>query len=131
MDVKVEFQNLDKLQKLFENATTSGTMNDLKQAMKGTAEAVLNESKKIVPWDTGTLKDSGRVEDPVVDSNGIEVEISYGGAASKYAGIVHENMNARHKDGTSAKYLEIPVMAAQDTFVKDVMARYARNLRGS
>lgn len=129
MDVRVELEGADRLARMFKKATDSGTIRDLEQAVFGTANAVLNESKKIVPVDTGTLKDSGRVERPKVDEDGIEVEITYGGAASRYALIVHENMNARHADGKSAKYLEIPVKAAEATFVKSVLGRYARNLR--
>lgn len=129
MEVRVELEGAERLARMFQKATSSDTLRELEQAVFGTANAVLNESKKIVPVDTGTLKDSGRVERPKVDSDGIEVEITYGGAASDYALIVHENMNARHQDGKTAKYLEIPVKAAEATFVKDVLGRYARNLR--
>lgn len=129
MNFRVELEGAERLARMFEKATDSGTIRDLEQAVHGTANTVLNESKKIVPVDKGTLKDSGRVERPKVDGDGVEVEIGYGGAASDYALIVHENMNARHADGKSAKYLEIPVKAAETTFVKDVLRRYARNLR--
>jgi len=129
MDVRVKLEGADRLAALFDKATSSGTIKDLSQAVFGTANDVLNESKKIVPVDTGTLKDSGKVERPKVDSDGIEVEISYGGSASEYALIVHEDMKARHDNGQSAKYLEKPVKAAQRTFVSDVARRYARNLR--
>lgn len=131
MDVKVELVGADRLARVFDQATSSGTINELKQAMTGTAATVLDESQKIVPVDLGTLKGSGMVKEPVVDNDGIEIEISYGGAASKYAWYVHENMNARHRDGKSAKYLEIPVEAAAPTFVRSVMQRYAARLRST
>lgn len=129
MDVRVELEGADRLARIFEKATASSTINDLKDAMRGTAQEVLDESQRIVPVDKGTLKDSGTVKEPVVDANGIEVEITYGGAASKYAFFVHEDLSARHKDGKTAKYLEIPAEAAAPTFVRTVMQRYARNLR--
>lgn len=129
MDVSVTLEGADRLARVFQKATDSGTINDLKDALRGTAQEVLNESQRIVPVDKGTLKDSGTVKEPVTDATGVEVEITYGGAASKYAFFVHENMNARHKDGQTAKYLEIPVEAAKPTFVRSVMQRYARNLR--
>lgn len=131
MDVRVELEGADRLARVFDKATASDTVNYLKQAMSGTADAVLLESSKIVPVDKGTLKDSGTVKEPVVDQDGIEVEITYGGAASKYAFYVHEDMNANHKDGQTAKYLEIPVQAAARTFVTDVMRRYAARLRST
>lgn len=129
MKVSVELEGADRLARVFQQATASDTINELKQAVTGTAATVLDESQKIVPVDFGTLKGSGMVKEPKVDSRGIEVEITYGGAAAPYAGYVHENMNARHKDGKTAKYLEIPVEAARPTFVRSVMQRYAARLR--
>jgi hypothetical protein len=93
------------------------------------ANVVLNESLEIVPVDTGTLKDSGRVEKPKITVTGIEVEITYGGAASQYAGIVHEDPNARHAEGKSYKYLEIPVNNNADKFVDEVKRRFITYVR--
>lgn len=128
-DFRVELQGADRLMRILEKADSSDTLDELKQAVTGTAQTVLKESQRIVPVDKGTLKASGQVKEPKVDADGIEVEITYGGAASKYAAIVHEDMSARHKDGQTAKYLEIPAEAAAPTFVRSVMQRYARNLR--
>lgn len=88
------------------------------------ATTVLNESKKIVPVDTGALKNSGRVERPQVKPGEISVEITYGGAAAKYAWYVHE-IPTSHAPGKTFKYLEIPFMAHADKFVRNVKAAYA------
>jgi metal-sulfur cluster biosynthetic enzyme len=129
MQVSVELEGADRLARVFERATSAGAIDELKQAITATAATVLDESLKIVPVDLGALKGSAMVKEPKVDATGIEVEITYGGPSAPYAGIVHEDMKARHKDGKTAKYLEIPVEAARPTFVRSVMARYARNLR--
>lgn len=125
----VKLVGADKLANLYGRATASGTVNELKQAIHGTAQEVLAESQKIVPVDLGTLKASGQVKEPKVSADRISVEITYGGAASKYALFVHEDMKARHRDGKTAKYLEIPAVAARASFIRGIMERYVRNLR--
>jgi len=129
MDVKIELDGADKLDRLFREATGPEQFKAISTAMFSEAQAVLNESKKIVPVDLGTLKSSGAVSKPRVVDGAVEVEISYGGAASKYALIVHEDPTANHKPGKTYKYLEIPVMAAREKFVRAVMVRYAAYLR--
>lgn len=125
MDVRVELEGADKLGRLFSRAGTAVQQRALDKAMVDTATTVLNESKRIVPVDKGTLRASGRVESPKRDSTGVEVEITYGGAASQYALIVHEDPNARHKNGQTYKYLERPVMEYSEKFVRSVLERFA------
>lgn len=62
------------------------------------------ESQKIVPVDSGVLRDSAR---PIPSGTGFdtEVRVTYN---THYAVYVHEDLNARHKPGKTAKYLEIP-----------------------
>ena len=66
-------------------------------------------SQREVPVDTGILKNSGVLSKPYFYGGSLVVDISYGGAASDYAIIVHEDMEARHNEGTKAKFLEDPV----------------------
>lgn len=69
------------------------------------ALAIFRRSQRLVPVDKGFLKSSGVIEGP---RNG-EVLIGYGGPAASYALFVHEDLEARHKPGKSAKFLEIPL----------------------
>jgi len=139
-EFSVELEGDEKLQKIIDNIEDPNVRRALGQAMFGFATKILNESKKIVPVDTGTLRNSGKVEGPKVDSDSVEVEITYGGAASKYAGVIHEDMSLDHsptKDTKitkkprrgQAKYLEIPVKAQEDNFSRDVAVRFARAMR--
>jgi hypothetical protein len=73
---------------------------------------VYDESQRLVPVDTGALKDSGRVS-----QDGLEAAISYGaedGAGrngqdtAAYAVPQHERLDFEHPNG-QAKYLEIPM----------------------
>lgn len=101
----------------------------LKQIAKSTPEKVasalykeaqieMTESKRRVPVDTGVLRASGFVAEPVYEGTQISVALNYGGAAESYAIIVHEDLHAFHKIG-QAKYLESvlnesrPYMAAR------------------
>lgn len=75
-------------------------------ALREEAETIMTTSKRLVPVDTGVLRESGFVD--AVDEG---VRLAYGGAASGYAIYVHENLEARHPVG-QAKYLEQPVLEA-------------------
>lgn len=76
------------------------------------AEAIMAESKaRFVPVDTGVLRASGFVSPPRITSEGIEIQMGYGGAAEAYAVEQHENLTYRHTVG-GPKYLERPLMEA-------------------
>jgi hypothetical protein len=72
---------------------------------------LLAESKKVVPVDTGNLRGSGdwRVEDAGWEYKG---RVFY---TANYAIFVHENLDARHRPGKIAKYLEEPARLHQAT----------------
>lgn len=82
------------------------------QAVFLEANDIMNRSQELVPVDTGTLKSSGSVEPPDISPGHVVVRLGYGGAASEYAVVVHENLDAYHAPPTQAKYLEQPAMEA-------------------
>lgn len=140
MKIKMELEGADRMERLLKGATSPQQKQALAQAIYGTANAVLNESKKLVPVDTAALKNSGMVERPKISNTSFEVEITYGGPAAPYAFIVHEDMSMNHSPSLltqvtkrprrgQAKYLEIPVMAWRDKFVKSLIGRYTRYFR--
>lgn len=68
--------------------------------------ALQRESQKVVPVDTGNLKNSATTR--VDDSNkGFDAQVTVGYTAN-YAVYVHENLTARHAPGKTAKFLEGP-----------------------
>jgi len=81
----------------------------LGQALYREGALAFAASQREVPVDTGILKNSGILTRPFLDGKDLVVEISYGGSASDYALIVHEDLEATHNEGTKAKYLEDPV----------------------
>lgn len=90
------------------------------------ANNVMNESKEIVPVDTGYLRASGYVDLPREGPGGINVEMGY---TAPYAIYVHENLNARHAPGKQAKFLEQPLMKAQEGMPERVAAHIQRALK--
>ena len=141
MKVSVELEGAEVLEKIIRRAAGDPeSKRALGQAMYGFATGILNESKKLVPVDTGALRNSGRVEDDKISGDVIEVAISYGGAAGQYAAIVHDDMTMDHSPSKltavtkrprrgQAKYLEIPVMAAAPKFVRSIATRYVNYYR--
>lgn len=65
---------------------------------------IMNEAKSTAPLDEGTLMNSGYVTLPSSGS----VELGFGGSASKYALIQHEDLSLDHSHtpGRGAKFLE-------------------------
>lgn len=91
-------------------------------------EEEMAESKRLVPVDTGTLRDSGRVEEPVWKGrHRISMELGYGGAAEEYAIIVHEDTEAFHAVG-QAKFLEHPLKQSMPYLADRVGAKVVRKL---
>jgi hypothetical protein len=141
MKVSVDLEGSKNLLTIFERAGNDPEAKKaLSQAMYGFATKVLNESKKIIPVDTGVLRNSGRVEAPTISNGVIEVAITYGGTGAKYAAVVHEDMTMDHSPSKltavtkrprrgQAKFLEIPVMAQAPSFARSIGARYARYFR--
>lgn len=82
-------------------------VNALSAEMFLEAEGIMAQSKALVPVDTGTLRGSGFVELPKRSGDRVTIDLGYGGAASSYALIVHENLDNFHPTGM-AKYLEVP-----------------------
>lgn len=128
MNIDMKIEGMDQLQAILQKAT-EGQRTIFADAMRAEAQRIMNESKKIVPVDTGALKTSGRVETPTVTATEIEVVIGYGGPAAPYAEIVHEDPDAQHAPGKTFKYLEIPVMAAKDHFYRVVSERFITYMR--
>jgi len=85
---------------------------------------IMAKSKRLVSvGDSGVLMASGEVHPPTIGPAGVEVRLTYGGAAQAYAVIQHERLDYRHAEGRQAKYLEQPVLAAKRTLAKRMFVR--------
>jgi len=71
------------------------------------ANEIINEAIMEVPVDTGVLRASANVGEPVINGQGISLALGFGGAASAYAQVQHDNLSYRHTVG-NALYLSGP-----------------------
>lgn len=106
IDLSGDQEFLRKLKSLGDRATTI-----VSGALLQEAEAIMTESKKQVPVDTGNLRSSGHVTPPEVRGGHVAVTLAYGGPAAPYAIVQHERLDLRHTVG-KAKYLEDPLLEA-------------------
>lgn len=134
MGFKVTILGSDVLTGIFRQVGTGIFMRGVGQAVFEEGNRIMNESKRMVPLEDGPLRASGTVEPPVISGTHFSVTLGYGGAASAYALIQHENMSFRHpgrdskrggQTGRGAKYLEIPVQQAAPG-IEARLANYVR-----
>lgn len=94
--------------------------DEVKNAVWEELSVVMAESKKLCPYDTGALRGSGHVPEPVVSDGNIRAVIGY---SQKYAWWVHELIENYHKPPTQAKYLEVPLVQALPTITEKIIER--------
>lgn len=90
------------------------------------ANAIMTESKRQTPVDTGRLRASGTVMPPESRGSGVSIEMGYG---TRYAIFVHEIMTAHHPVG-NAKFLERPLLAAEKGMADRLATAVAAAWRG-
>ena len=71
---------------------------EMTEAKRRTPVSPLPAPKGVVP---GTLRASGTVHEPVRNGRNISIQMSFGGAASDYAVVQHENPDFIHTTGQS------------------------------
>lgn len=103
--------------------------NALAAALFKEAHGIIAQAQQLVPVDTGTLRSSGYVENPVIGEGSIHVEMGFGGAAQGYAIYVHENLEAFHARGM-AKFLQLPFNQAQNGMAGRIADDMADNMAG-
>ncbi len=114
------------------DATVTGLQAAQEKIVQATAAALYQEglaimaiSQQEVPVDTGTLRSSGQVQQPEIQTGAVMVTLGYGygekinpktgESAQGYSIPVHERLGVHHPHG-KAKYLEDPARAAEAGF---------------
>lgn len=88
------------------------------------AEHVLEESRRIVPHDEGTLERAGTIVPASPSSLALSRQVVYD---TPYAHRQHEDLTYRHAPGRHAKYLEVPLEASRQTGA-DIVAEQCRRV---
>lgn len=87
------------------------------------ADHLLAASRVLVPLEDGTLEQSGTAS---VNRARLEADVSYD---TPYAVRQHEDLDYRHDQGRTAKYLEGPAGAEQAAMAAIIAAELRRALR--
>lgn len=95
------------------------------RGLRKAGEHLLDESRKLVPLEEGTLERSGTV---VVDESELTATVAYD---TPYAVVQHEDMTLQHASGRQAKYLEQPMNSERDTMRDIIAAELRRAVRGT
>jgi hypothetical protein len=105
-------------------ANLAKASDDLKEGLAASlyaeGQAIIAESVKQVPVDTGRLRQSHYAAPPKDSPRGPSVQIGYG---TDYAVAVHERTEVSHSEPTKAKYLEGPVNAAKRGYASRIARR--------
>ena len=87
---------------------TKGYASRAERGLKNAGLFVQSCSQRIVPVDLGNLKGTAATDN--IGGKGFKTDIVvHYGAGADYAVYVHENLDARHKPGKQAKFLELVV----------------------
>lgn len=98
--VKITVVGLDKLKSELERYGEE-TLVAMGEALTMEANELMTASKRLVPVNTGNLRDSGYVAPVALDGTHATIELGYGGPAAPYALYVHENPRAGKTGGVS------------------------------
>lgn len=116
-----KIRGMDKLKRqLKKMGTSTRLIQEGARALVLAAEGVMNESKRIVPVDTGALRSSGQVKTPRITKRKVIVELGYGDSSVDYATRVHDNVNLRHEPPGQSKFLEKPLLDKQGSIIDRV-----------
>lgn len=127
--VKVEWKGADALISMLAQGG-SKAVTALGRALREEADDILAKSKMQVPFEEGTLSGSGMVHPASISGSEVVVEITYGGNASAYAAVQHENTTYSHAPGRKSHYLEDPFMDALPGVERNIADRVEAILKG-
>lgn len=125
----IELVGTDKLVNLLIRVGADLTPT-LARAIYEEGQLAFRTSQKRVPYRFGILKGSGRLFEPVVQGDDIDVTLGYGGAARKYAMAVHE-IDKNYRSGKTHKYLSSAVEERVPQMNARLTARINRIIAGA
>lgn len=84
------------------------------------------EIQQVTPVETGALRATIHVTEPVIEDGLIRMAVVAGGPSAPYAFIVHEDTEAFHEEG-EAKYIERPMRASAPFMASRIAKRVDMN----
>ena len=101
------------------NRIIRDTEKKSEKQIKKCCEDLLSKAVDITPMDTGELRKSGTTDYDSAKKTG---RVTFGGGSVEYAVAVHEMPNETNwtEPGTGNKYLEKPLKANSDKYLKSI-----------
>jgi Bacteriophage protein of unknown function (DUF646). len=121
MNIRIDITGQDKVIGRLRSLGGDST-RVLAAALYQEGEGLIAEAKQETPVDTGALRASGYVAQPVTENSKVTVQVGFGGIAAPYAVFVHENAEANHPVG-KWKYLEDPAKRRASTMAGRIAKR--------
>ncbi len=113
---------------------TKGFKRALRKAMREGGKIIMERSLELTPVDTGDLRKSAFIEvDTTSDPFRTTLLLGYDKnleLRNQYAIIVHEDLQARHKEPTQAKFLQTAAQEKADEAFKEIAKILADSLKG-
>lgn len=128
MTISFEIKGREQMQRAFRMLGEKGP-TAMGAALWREGNRIMTDAKAITPVDTGVLKQSGHVTMPTISGNSVSVTLGFGGAASAYAEIQHEELSFKHKPPTQAKFLEGPLLKAAQTMGQRIAQDLQKELK--
>ena len=97
------------------------------EALMAELKIELKEVRARTPRKTGALRDSERIEGPVINGKFVSASILAGGSDAPYAAIVHEDLDAHHPVG-EAKFIERTLNESAPYMAQRIAARMKEKL---
>jgi hypothetical protein len=113
MKIEVELKGQQEMVRAFKMLGANGP-KAMGAALWKEGNNIMNAAKEITPVKFGVLKNSGIVNLPEISGDTVSVTMGFGGAASDYAVLQHEEASFYHTPPTQYKFLEQPFKEAQD-----------------
>ena len=98
----------------------SAPIPPLKEALRTEGNHIIRVANTLVPVDTGLLRSTGHVTQPVQEGSVVSVSLGYGQGIAEYAAIVHFDSTMNHPHGGQAFYLQQPLFQATAGFTQRI-----------
>jgi hypothetical protein len=99
----------------------------LGEALRTEGNQIIRVANTLVPVDTGLLRSTGHVEEPIQAGPVVSVSMGYGQGIAPYAAIIEWDVTLNHPHGGQAHFLQNALFAA----TAGMLARIATALRGT
>lgn len=128
MSVQVDVESPEDIVRILRNAIASYP-DAVEQAMWQEGEAIMNDSRRECPVDTGILRASSlQYPEVTVTPAAATLRLGY---HTNYAVYVHERLDLYHAPPTKAKFLEDPVRAHAPKFIQNIVQRIEAIIGGT